>query len=154
MGRAAIYALPARYEPLGLSVLEAALAGCALVLGDIPSLREVWGGEAAIFVPPNDVDALADALELLRREPVRRARLAVCARARALEYGPARMAASYLAAYSSLLRARRGRSFVESSEQQKLESLRKTPAIFDRRNVFAPAQVRQEGFTYDGIGRP
>ncbi|MCL4401427.1 MAG: glycosyltransferase family 4 protein, partial [Acidobacteria bacterium] len=43
MASASIYALPARYEPFGLSALEAALAGCALVLGDIPSLREVWG---------------------------------------------------------------------------------------------------------------
>ena len=49
--RAAIYALPARYEPFGLSALEAALSGCALVLGDIPSLREIWG-DAALFVPP------------------------------------------------------------------------------------------------------
>ena len=32
---ASIYALPARYEPFGLSILEAALSGCALVLGDI-----------------------------------------------------------------------------------------------------------------------
>ena len=39
---AAIYCLPARYEPFGLSVLEAGLSGCALVLGDIPSLREIW----------------------------------------------------------------------------------------------------------------
>jgi hypothetical protein len=43
MHRAAIYALPARYEPFGLSALEAAQAGCALVLGDLSSLREVWG---------------------------------------------------------------------------------------------------------------
>jgi glycogen synthase len=43
---AAVYALPARYEPFGLTVLEAALCGCALVLGDIPSLRETWGGDA------------------------------------------------------------------------------------------------------------
>ncbi|MGZ3457048.1 MAG: glycosyltransferase family 4 protein, partial [Archangium sp.] len=49
MGRASIYVLPARYEPFGLPALEAALAGCALVLGDIPSLREVWEG-AAVFV--------------------------------------------------------------------------------------------------------
>ena len=49
--RAAIFALPARYEPFGLSALEAGLAGCALVLGDIPSLREVWH-DAALFVPP------------------------------------------------------------------------------------------------------
>ena len=47
--RAAIYALPARYEPFGLSVLEAAASGCALVLGDIPSLRENWA-DAAVFV--------------------------------------------------------------------------------------------------------
>jgi glycosyltransferase involved in cell wall biosynthesis len=105
MGRAAIYALPARYEPFGLSVLEAALAGCALVLGDIPSLREVWG-DAAIFVPPDSVEALEDALEFLRREPGRRERLAACARVQALEYTPARMSAGYLAAYASLLRAR------------------------------------------------
>jgi glycosyltransferase involved in cell wall biosynthesis len=106
MGRAVVYALPARYEPFGLSVLEAALAGCALVLGGIASLREVWG-DAAVFVPPNDVDALVEALELLRREPGRRARLAACARVRALEYLPARMAARYLSAYVSLCRARK-----------------------------------------------
>src|SRR5207253_5156707 len=38
---AAIYAAPALYEPFGLGILEAARDGCALVLGDIPSLREL-----------------------------------------------------------------------------------------------------------------
>jgi glycogen(starch) synthase len=56
LARAAIFALPARYEPFGLLPLEAALSGCALVLGEIPSLREVWG-DAADFVPPEDHDA-------------------------------------------------------------------------------------------------
>jgi glycogen synthase len=105
MGRAAIYALPARYEPFGLSVLEAALAGCALVLGDIPSLREVWG-DAAVFVPPDDLEALAQALEPLCNDPLRGARLAARARTRALEFSPARMAEGYLAAYAWLARAR------------------------------------------------
>lgn len=36
LSRCPIYALPARYEPFGLSILEAALAGCTLVLSDIP----------------------------------------------------------------------------------------------------------------------
>ena len=36
--QAAIFVAPARYEPFGLAALEAALAGCALVLGDIPTL--------------------------------------------------------------------------------------------------------------------
>ena len=61
MARAAIYALPARYEPFGLTALEAGLSGCALVLGDIPSLREVWG-ETACFVPPDDRDAVIEVL--------------------------------------------------------------------------------------------
>jgi glycosyltransferase involved in cell wall biosynthesis len=109
MGRAAVYALPARYEPFGLSALEAALAGCALVLGDIPSLREVWG-DAAVFVPPDDIGALVEALEYLRRESGRRARLAACARVRALEYQPARMAGRYLSAYVALARPRKAAS--------------------------------------------
>lgn len=37
--QASIYALPALYEPFGQTALEAAMAGCPLVLGDIPSRR-------------------------------------------------------------------------------------------------------------------
>lgn len=103
MGRASIYALPARYEPFGLSPVEAALAGCALVLGDLPSLREVWG-DAALFVPPEDTDALAGALESLRKDAELRKALAAAARARALEFSPARMAAGYLSVYADLVR--------------------------------------------------
>ncbi|MCP3141628.1 glycosyltransferase family 4 protein [Pyxidicoccus xibeiensis] len=102
MGRASVYALPARYEPFGLSVLEAALSGCALVLGDIPSLREVWGEGPALFVPPDDVGALVDAVETLRHDDTLRTRLAVRARARALTYTPRRMAAAYLSLYAAL----------------------------------------------------
>jgi glycosyltransferase involved in cell wall biosynthesis len=101
MGRAALYALPARYEPFGLSVLEAALAGCALVLGDIPSLREVWG-DAALFVAPEDRDGLAGALEWLMSRPAERERLAARARERALTFSPRRMARAYLHLYATL----------------------------------------------------
>jgi glycogen(starch) synthase len=100
--RAAIYALPARYEPFGLSVLEAALAGCALVLGDIPSLRENWDG-AAMFVPPDDRCELACALRGLIEDAPRRERLAVAATARATQFTVARMADAYLRAYEEVL---------------------------------------------------
>ncbi|MBN1205665.1 MAG: UDP-glucose/GDP-mannose dehydrogenase family protein [Myxococcaceae bacterium] len=36
---------------------------------------------------------------------------------------------------------------------KKLKSLMRTPVIFDGRNVFEPAQAREEGFAYFGIGR-
>ncbi|HEX6533328.1 MAG TPA: glycosyltransferase family 4 protein [Gemmatimonadaceae bacterium] len=101
MAAASIYALPARYEPFGLSALEAALAGCALVLGDVPSLREVWD-DAALFVPPGDDDALARTLRSLIADDARRAALAAAARDRATRYGPARMAEAYANAYALL----------------------------------------------------
>jgi len=96
--RAPIYALPARYEPFGLSALEAGLAACALVLGDIPSLREIWD-EAALFVPPEDAEALGAALNGLISDTPRRKALASRARLRALQFTPRRMATGYLQAY-------------------------------------------------------
>ena len=102
LAQAAIYALPARYEPFGLSVLEAGLAGCALVLGDIPSLRENWDG-AALFIPPSDAGALHTTLNTLSQDRSRLTELAVRARTRALQYTPARMLTGYLAAYQELL---------------------------------------------------
>jgi glycogen synthase len=101
LGHAAIFALPARYEPFGLTVLEAGLAGCALVLGDIPSLREVWDG-AALFVPPGQPDALTEALEHLIQDVWWRELMAQRARARALQYTPARMAHAYVRLYTQL----------------------------------------------------
>ncbi|HET7898497.1 MAG TPA: glycosyltransferase family 4 protein, partial [Flavisolibacter sp.] len=68
---ASVYVLPAKYEPFGLSALEAALSGCALVLGDIPSLREVWE-DAALYCNTDDAQSLAQTVnELLANESMR-----------------------------------------------------------------------------------
>jgi glycosyltransferase involved in cell wall biosynthesis len=106
MGHASIYALPARYEPFGLSIVEAALAGAALVLGEIDTLEEVWG-DAATFVPPGDPDVLAFALNTLAADPLRRRALAASARTRALALTPQRMAAAYHELYEELVGAKR-----------------------------------------------
>ena len=63
--RAAVFVSVARYEPFGLAVLEAAQAGCALVLSDIPIFRELWD-DAAVFVGK---DGIAAALDRLLRDP-------------------------------------------------------------------------------------
>lgn len=99
LASASIFALPARYEPFGLAALEAALAGCALVLGDIPSLREVWGSTAT-YVPPDDHEAIGGALRALITDGPRRRRMAAAARDRALTFTPDGMAAACLAAYA------------------------------------------------------
>ncbi len=104
LSRAAIFALPARYESFGLSVLEAALAECALVLGDIPELRETWS-TTALYVQPDDREALARALQTLIEDPERRLDLARRSRARALARTPERTASTYLMLYAEVRRA-------------------------------------------------
>ena len=99
---ASIYCLPARCEPFGLTALEAAMRGCALVLGDIESLREVWA-EAAVYHAPDDPDALAAAVQHLVDSPVERQLLGSAARVRAFDFGADRMAERVLAAYGGLV---------------------------------------------------
>jgi glycogen synthase len=108
MQRTAIYAAPALYEPFGLSVLEAAAAGCALVLADIPTLRELWEGAAA-FVPPRDHRALAGELRSVLDDRQRRLQLAELARCRATRYSQARMGSAYRELYASLRQATHSR---------------------------------------------
>jgi glycosyltransferase involved in cell wall biosynthesis len=99
--RAAIYALPARYEPFGLTVLEAALSGCALLLGDIPSLREIWG-DAASYVAPDDQVSLRERLEELIWNGAARMELAARAADVAARLSPESMARGYLRLYRKL----------------------------------------------------
>lgn len=106
MRTASIYCLPARYEPFGLSVLEAALSSCALVLGDITSLRELWN-DAAIFVHPDDQSGLTLALRGLVDDERRRKQLARLAAQRARRFTAERMAAAYFEMYEQLSQTKR-----------------------------------------------
>jgi glycosyltransferase involved in cell wall biosynthesis len=101
-GQAPIYAAPAVYEPFGLGILEAARDRCALVLGDIPSLRELWE-DAAIFVDPRDPEALREVLACLIDAPRLRDDLAERARERASQHSIERAASAYRQLYMHLL---------------------------------------------------
>jgi glycosyltransferase involved in cell wall biosynthesis len=102
MQRAAIFASPARYEPFGLAVLEAASAGCALVLSDIPSFRELWEG-AAMFVDPCDSLALRRCLAALCADANRRTQLQRAAAIRSRAYSLRQMVDNYVALYQRVL---------------------------------------------------
>ncbi len=99
--RAAVFASLALYEPFGLGVLEAAQAGCALVLSDIPTHRELWEG-AAVFVDPGDADAAAKVLDRLLVEPAEAERLGGLAARRSEAFTAAAMADGVLAVYREL----------------------------------------------------
>jgi glycosyltransferase involved in cell wall biosynthesis len=112
LGRATLYVGASLYEPFGLAPLEAAFHGCALVLSDIGSFRELWEGCAAFF-PRGDAAGLAEVLAGLCDDPKRRARLAAAARKRAeRRYTAARMAGDYLALYHELRAAHAARKLV------------------------------------------
>jgi glycosyltransferase involved in cell wall biosynthesis len=98
-----VFASAALYEPFGLSVLEAGQAGCALVLSDIPTHREIWNG-AAIFVPARDADAFARAVDDVLADPDERQELGQLARSRAALYSPERMARGMADVYERLAR--------------------------------------------------
>ncbi len=100
--RASMYAATSRYEPFGLAPLEAAFSRCALIINDVPSLREVWG-ETAYYFKRNDGSSLADAIQTLRQDGALRANYANLAyhRARA-RYTAARMVEEYLVLYRQL----------------------------------------------------
>ncbi|MGJ4928836.1 glycosyltransferase family 4 protein [Bradyrhizobium sp. HKCCYLS2038] len=102
MSHAAIFVSPALYEPFGMSVLEAAAAGCALVLSDIPTFRELWQ-DAAVFVPPGDIGALKSTLNWLIADQTARSVLQEAARQRSLRYSLRRTAKAYADVYSELL---------------------------------------------------
>ena len=65
-----IAVLPSRREGLPKSLLEAAACGRAIVATDVPGCRVIArDGVNALLVPPDDPAALADAVDVLARDP-------------------------------------------------------------------------------------
>jgi glycosyltransferase involved in cell wall biosynthesis len=98
-----VFVSAALYEPFGLAVLEAAQAGCALVLSDIPTHREIWDG-AAIFVRARDAETFAGAIEDLLSNADERQQLGQLAQCRAVLYSPERMARGMAEVYARVAR--------------------------------------------------
>jgi glycosyltransferase involved in cell wall biosynthesis len=82
-----VFAYPSLYEGFGIPPLEAMASGTPVVASTAGALPEVLG-DAALLVPPQDTDALAQALEAaaqdsgeLRRRGLERAAQFTWARA-------------------------------------------------------------------------
>ncbi len=100
-----VFVSAARYEPFGLAVLEAAQAGCALVLADNPTFRELWS-DAAVFIAPDDAAGFAKAVSALISSPAARGDLGVAAWRRAARYTVAAMGEGMAALYRDVLAQR------------------------------------------------
>ncbi|RFB85837.1 glycosyl transferase [Rhizobium leguminosarum bv. trifolii] len=109
--QAAIVASPSIYEPFGLAALEAARAGAALVLSDIPTYREIWN-DAALFVDPYHPKAFADAFNRLADDPQHRVALGQRAQERSARFSLEAQAQAMCAIYSGTL----GHTFSTAAE--------------------------------------
>jgi glycosyltransferase involved in cell wall biosynthesis len=109
LARLDVFCLPSRAEGLPLALLEAMMAGLpclATAVGEVPAAT----GDAALVVPPGDVDALTEALRRLLGDPRLRAELAGRARALAVrDFDVAAMVAATVAVYDEALAGRRRR---------------------------------------------
>ncbi|PSR57481.1 glycosyl transferase family 1 [Adhaeribacter arboris] len=104
LSRASIFALPARYEPFGLSALEAGLSGCALVLGEIPSQKEIWQHAATYVNPENAAQLKATLTKLISDEFIRNI-FSFRAIKVGLQFSAKQMAFEYEQVYQQLLAA-------------------------------------------------
>lgn len=101
----------ARYEPFGLTVLEAAQSGAPLVLSDIPTFRELWDG-AASFVDPDDPEQLAAAMQRLLDDKQYANQMGAQALVRAAAYSAESMISRTIAIYRSMLIQARDRATI------------------------------------------
>ncbi len=65
---------PSHYEGFGLPILEAMSYGAPVVASSAGGIPEA-GGDAALYVPPGDAHALANALLLVRQDPKQAAQM-------------------------------------------------------------------------------
>jgi starch synthase len=104
---ATVFAIPSVYEPLGIVNLEAMACGTAVVgsrTGGIPEV--VADGETGLLVPPGEPGPLADALNIVLRDPGRARAMGEAGRKRAVaEFGWPAIAAQTADLYAELVHA-------------------------------------------------
>jgi len=103
--RAAVLVHPARWEGFGLALLEAMLSERPVVASAVSSVPEiVVDGETGRLVPPDDPEALAEAIADLLEHPARASSMGAAGRARALaEFSVERMAERTAGVYDEVL---------------------------------------------------
>lgn len=101
---AVAFVYPSLYEGFGLSALEAMQCGAPVIASRTSSLPEVVG-DGGILVPPDDGDALCQAMLDLARDDALRARLRERALAGAARFSWERSTRETIAAYRAALAA-------------------------------------------------
>ena len=96
---ARLFAFPSLYEGFGLPVLEAMACGTPVITSTAASLPEV-GGKAAILVPPQDTDRIAQEMQRVLDDPQLRIEMRAAGRIQASRFSWRSMTDKTVAAYA------------------------------------------------------
>jgi glycosyltransferase involved in cell wall biosynthesis len=97
-----VFVFPSVYEGFGLPILEAMAAGCPVVTTSAASLPEV-AGDAAVVLPPDDLEALVEAVSEIAEHNDLQRRLIKAGTARAKEFTWEETARQTLRVYERVL---------------------------------------------------
>jgi glycosyltransferase involved in cell wall biosynthesis len=95
---AQLFAFPSLYEGFGLPVLEAMACGTPVITSTAASLPEV-AGQAAVLVPPEDTDRLAQEMERVLDDPQRQMEMRAAGRIQASRFSWRAMTDRTVASY-------------------------------------------------------
>lgn len=113
-----VFVLASRRESFGLVLTEARAAGCAIVATDVDGIAEALDeGRAGILVPPQDPDAIANAIGRLLASKEERAYLQGCALRGIDEYCVRRMALEVRDVYLELVEEKKWRTLSDAAWQ-------------------------------------
>ena len=99
-----VFVLPSRHEPFGIVNLEAMVVGKPIVATRVGGVPEIVVDERnGLLVPPENPEALADALGKLLRDEALRARLGENGRAMAQGFTWPRIADEYMKIYEAII---------------------------------------------------
>ncbi len=107
---AEMFVYPSRFEGFGLPVLEAMACGVPTIASNASSLPEV-AGDAALLVPPDNTEALVNAMARLLIDDDLRAALSEAGPRQAAQFPWSRTTAETLAVYRSVLQETGGGSY-------------------------------------------
>jgi sugar transferase (PEP-CTERM/EpsH1 system associated) len=107
LGALDVFVLPSRAEGISNTILEAMASGLPVIATDVGGNGELLAGDTGILVPPDDVEALSQALLHYARNPALARAAGQAGRARAARvYSIDSMVVQYAALYDRLLQGR------------------------------------------------